>query len=455
MSEVPTDRPELKPEGSPTPEPSERWRWWVCVFKVPWLSLVLTALLAAVIFGPLTRWEPWVFHRAFSGTLGSWPGGFSPDGKQLITRDGGASVWEIESGRKLLTLPARNQDISWAAFSPDGRKIVTGHAQEHVPEGAGQVTFRLWDSGTGEHLVTLLHPVRYKLPSVLLTQRPSSCAHFLPNGAQVVTSVLVEKGTGPIHASTCVWDTRTGERLVCMRGYTWPQSISPDGARLLTVTEDHRVRVRGLKTGRELLLLEGHEKFVSSACFSPDGSRILTASHDGTVREWDARTGEQLRTFQGTLYYCAVYSPSGDLLVCNDAATARVRDARTGQMICELPLCQVAVSPDDTRLVATHVPHAVRLWDARTGDMLQELDVRGQALMSDLFRHVAYTCYSRQGRYIAVVPRYRFPTMLFKNRRPEWWWGIFCLTEFWLASALGAACVWSLIRDVRRLRRRA
>ncbi len=40
-------------------------------------------------------------------------------------------------------------------------------------------------------------------------------------------------------------------------------------------------------TGKELVVLRGHEGPVWSAAFSPLGDRIVTASLDKTARVWD------------------------------------------------------------------------------------------------------------------------------------------------------------------------
>ena len=41
---------------------------------------------------------------------------------------------------------------------------------------------------------------------------------------------------------------------------------------------------------------------------------------------------------------------------------------------------------------------------------------------------------------------------LYRRRRPEWWWGVFWLKEFWLTAAFAGLFVWSVVRDRRALR---
>ena len=65
--------------------------------------------------------------------------------------------------------------------------------------------------------------------------------------------------------------------------------------------------------GKTLAALEGHTGVVMTVAFSPDGARVLTGSDDGKARLWDAATGKTLATFEGHkgAVTAVAFSPDG------------------------------------------------------------------------------------------------------------------------------------------------
>lgn len=54
-----------------------------------------------------------------------------------------------------------------------------------------------------------------------------------------------------------------------------------------------------LSDGECLLTLQGHTGKLHSVAVSPDGAYIVTASEDKTARVWRLSNGEHLRTLKG------------------------------------------------------------------------------------------------------------------------------------------------------------
>lgn len=72
---------------------------------------------------------------------------FSRDGTRLLTSsDATAKVWDTVSGRELVRLEGHAGHVLAAAFSPDGRQVLTGGMD---------MTARLWDAATGRPIVVL------------------------------------------------------------------------------------------------------------------------------------------------------------------------------------------------------------------------------------------------------------------------------------------------------------
>ena len=155
---------------------------------------------------------------------------FSPDGKRIVTasRDKTARLWDAETGNPIGTLAGHTDGMKSAEFSPDGKRVVAA---------SEDMTARLWDAGTGN-----------------------------PTGI-----------------------TLAGHEAAVLSA-----AFSPDGKRVVTASEDMAARLWDAGTGNPMRTLRGHEAAVLSAAFSPDGKRIVTASEDKTARLWDAETGKQI-----------------------------------------------------------------------------------------------------------------------------------------------------------------
>jgi WD40 repeat protein/energy-coupling factor transporter ATP-binding protein EcfA2 len=288
---------------------------------------------------------------------------FSPDGKRIVTasQDKTARVWDAETG-KPIGVPLRgHEDVVYsAAFSPNGKRIVTASWDD---------TARIWDAETGKPIGEPLNGHGKTVFS----------ATFSPDGRRIVTASRDDTAR--------IWDAETGkpigEPLEGHDGAVWSAAFSPDGKRIVTASQDKTARVWDAKTGKRIgEPLKGHEDAVYSAAFSPDGKRIVTASQDKTVRVWDAWTGkpigEPLKGHEEAVLRAA-FSPDGTHIVTASLdKTARVWDAETGKSIGE-PLrghedgvYSAVFSPDGKRIVTASLDKTARVWDAETRKSIGE-----------------------------------------------------------------------------------
>jgi len=299
---------------------------------------------------------------------------YSPDGTRIVTTMGDrtARVWDAQTGKMLETLAGHTDTIATAAYSPDGKRIVTG----------GDETARIWDAATGRMLLVLSGHAGYVWQAV-----------YSPDGTLIATA-------SPDKTAR-IWDARTGALLRVFSGHTSvliDVEFSPDGAHLVTVGLDRTARTWDLRTKPVPTVLSGHQDLIESVAYSPDGGRLATSSADRTVRIWDPKTGKQLIVISSPEEFDSVaYSPDGAHIVAGSTAkVVRIWDSRTGALSAVFthtpgPVLYASYSPDGRRIVASF-DLKFGVWDTRT----RALSVIGSGHRDDITSAV----FSPDGRLI-------------------------------------------------------
>lgn len=215
----------------------------------------------------------------------------SPDGKRvaaavitgnLNTAPGKSMVrvWEIATGKQLLTTQPTNGFFSAIAFSPDGTRLAT------IGGGlSASSQILVLDAATGSECARWLGP-----PGI------TGSIDFSPDGRKVAATVGDYRHQGEL----VVGDMASGE-LIKLGRAQGTVVFSPDGTRLAAhsalIPHPAEVSLWDVATGRQLLVLKGHAGMSAQdgIAFSPSGDRIVsTATLQGThaveVRTWDAAT---------------------------------------------------------------------------------------------------------------------------------------------------------------------
>jgi WD40 repeat protein len=201
---------------------------------------------------------------------GSWYMQISPDGKSLFASRHGF-------GTRQFTWPEckiawQSPDTFGAAYSPDGGRMVCGdwHRKTFLRDPkSGDVISELQGEGM-------------------------TAAAFSPDGRRVVTSHLAGGRGIPIDPEGGAWRVRDGTNgrvLKEVKGfqYVWDVAFSPSGW-LLAVAGDNSVRVYDTVSWKEVARFDGHEGTVRSVFFGADDATLVSASaEDGTALVWSLK----------------------------------------------------------------------------------------------------------------------------------------------------------------------
>ena len=341
----------------------------------------------------LTLWDIasgrtiWTAKWKYGGNIYTTPVAISPDGRYAASGswDGPARLWDLADGKMIRALKGHTSGVVSVAFSPDGKRVLTGCMHDH--------TLRLWDIATGRRLVV------FEGDSL-----PFWSVAFTPDGKHVAVGHELG-GVG-------LWDLVAGRLVrsfVTYKSQFWAASPSvlsvaftPDGRSLLTsANTGGTLKLLDPFRGTVIREFEGHRGTVSSVDVSPNGRYAISGGSDKTVKLWDVSRGTVVRTFKGHTESIqgVALTPDGRRIVSAGGRdkTVRLWDARTGAELHVMRghggyVTSIAVSPDGRRVVSGSGDKMLRLWDVRTGRSLRTFAGHSDGVLSVAFspdgRHI-------------------------------------------------------------------
>jgi len=393
--------------------------------------------------------------RAYDVQRGDWlrteKVTLSADGSRFVVCSANAfSVYDSLNGTPLASSDAEIGNRKFCSISPDGRWILVHDAAEGTPLILDAATCKPAPEASSKALV------RPAIANELMQSIPD-----MP-GPETKESLL------------------DPERL--------SDDFSPDSTRIVTEMHGGLILV-DVKLNTVIAALPG-----SRARFSPDSRWIVTENDSETVT-FDARSARQIRCIAG---YSAQFSPDGRFLatlvrcpsgpfaVADKRFTVRISDPESGKLLyemTELPIDpRFVLSLASRNRIFLNKDHQAISWDAASGANWECSGVR--AVLSPNGRRCikwippgpgSISCgvdvsdgetgtwlstLRGPGGYVTsaaisvnsdqvVTEDLDGLTCIWSCRRPEYWWGVAWLPEFWLTAVFAGALGWSVWRDRR------
>lgn len=320
----------------------------------------------------LAVWDLGARPRPFSHSEVSERQAVSRDGKLTATADDGntVKVQDTATSKELLALRGHTCQVTSVAFNRDGTRIVTGSAECRACTNCAETgnmysepgTVKIWDTSTGQELLTLQGPGEHVVfsaddrhiaawnargeekvwDSQLPSRRTASSAGILREPTDLIGAVTFDSSGEQLVAASAdhnvwSWDLQTylRSKVPAPQDHRpYRVALGPNGESMALADNSNAIVLCRLNNDQVLRTLAGHEAQIWHIAFSTDGSHLVSTDEDGAISVWKTGSGQ------------LVYSLAGQSPHC-----------RKG----------IAISSDGRYIAGLSMEDNVTVWDASTG----------------------------------------------------------------------------------------
>ncbi len=299
----------------------------------------------------------------------------SPDSSRflLLRRGGPLCLLDAATGKERVRFADTNEDDSFGGWSPDGRTLITNGGKWN--DGRA----RVWDSATGKsgkkewHAFTICSPDGRTIAEWETT---TTIRLFAVDTAKEQSRLMGCGGELNYEMERQDENGSTGES----GSYFFRPLFSPDGKLLLTGLENNEsFALWDTARAKPIFRLRCADYYLHHAVFSPNGRLLAVLDSRGDPCLLDTATGrllQRLTRTEGDLSWIVnsvnrVFSPDGRLFAAAyDAHTLYLWETATGKLIRILPshgrghLVQMVFSADSRRLATVGEDGTALVWDA-------------------------------------------------------------------------------------------